>query len=281
MAAALLVCAQSATPQPASAQGQPGSWPGAPPEVLAALPEAATPAPSLPADLNGDGEPEWLVPYSTPSAIAASNAALAIIARLPTGWEVAKTLAIEGGALGSFWLVEVDGRLAVALQAVIGPHAVALEVARWDGREYRTVFAGASNAPAIEVADVNRDGLPEVLVGWSAYCEAYAVSPWLTTVHGWNGVRFEEATAAYPEVVAADQRAVLAVARSAVDWSARGRACLAGAAGYLAHLLGDPAGAAEQCARARALDAAWDEPWTDRFCPSQPASGLAQDVQSG
>lgn len=251
---------------PVKAQSTPAAT-SAPAEVLAALPGDATPIAAVAADLIGTGEQQWVVLYTLEPGGFFGDANAAIVATGPDGWAIAQTLSIEGGNLAGVTLVDVAGTTAVALEATVGAHALAIEIGRWDGEAFRTIFAGSSNAPALDLADLDGDGVPEVVVGWSAYCEAYAVSPRLTSVYRWDGERYSAATRDFPDVLSTDRDGILLAEQRADAWSARGRACLAGALGYLAFERDDTEAAAAACALARGLDPEWWADWAAAFCP--------------
>lgn len=242
---------------------------GIPADALAALPAGVRPLSAITAFLTGPGiadpgrgVPDWVILYTaSPPDTPSGDVTAAFVTFSALGrYSALKSVKLEGVVGASIGTVQVGVRPAVVVSAGQGAHGIRTVVVRWDSdkSEFAAVFDGESNAPTIDVSDVDSDGMPEVVVWFSPYCESYAASPRLVTVYRWSGTSYVEATGSYPTLVRKVADDVRAVLPAAGEWSANGRACLYWALGYLAERIGDVDTAAAQYGLAKATDPAYD-----------------------
>ena len=206
----------------ASAAAQPAPPTNVPDSIASVLPAGATIRQAQAAQLTGGDREQWIVLYDAPplQTTSSNSAVLAIVTTESAGTSIAATIAVDFTTNSFFEIVNVDGVPAVTLSSLTGPHQLRLDVLRWDGAGFVTVFADSTNAPGVTINDLDGDAIPEIAADWSPYCGGYAISPRLVFVYRWNGMGFEEATAAYPwllMMMAADFQAAFATVPPALD----------------------------------------------------------------
>ena len=80
---------------------------------------------------------------------------------------------VEGGFYGSVGAtvraddVNADGKPEITFSAFVGAHSALLWVLQWNGSTFVPLFAEGSNAPVVDLADLDGDGVAEILLGQS------------------------------------------------------------------------------------------------------------------
>ncbi len=107
-----------------------------------------------------------------------------------------------GGPGGDVAIEDVtgDGRPELVYGGVVGAHSSVLWVLGWDGGRLAPLFEGFSNSPGLGLVDLDRDGVPEVLMAQSGYCGSYAGSPQLAFALRWQAGAYRPAGADFPDL---------------------------------------------------------------------------------
>ena len=244
-----------------------------PPDVVALLPKDATVVSAISGDLTNDNTAGWAALFTeqqtTPSGYPITISSVAVVLPDNTGgWTVKKMVSITAGGAPQLSLTDVGGVNAVVFSGIVGAHSQQLIILRWRNGEIATIFDQTDNTPNMALTDLDGDGVPEVDVQFSSYCQAYYTAPRLVAVWGWNGFQYVEDTQRYPDAIAAAQADVQnAFQRAQTDnWRPDGVACLHGALAYLADKAGDQATAAAECATALSIDPTWSAEWAPVAC---------------
>ena len=113
---------------------------------------------------------------------------------------------VEGGFIGAVGAtvraddVNADGKPEITLSAFVGAHSALLWVLQWDGSTFVPLFAEASNSPVVDLADLDGDGVAEIVLGQSGYCGGYAASPHLSFAFRWENGAYRSASMRYPSL---------------------------------------------------------------------------------
>jgi hypothetical protein len=175
--------------------------------IADALPTGATVVETAGGDLRGRGLEDLIVLASGPGrnadlepwGVFAGPAGLE--PGVPLGSFVPGGRSIGGpGGTVSIGDVNADGTLEVTDGGFVGAHASLLWVLRWDGSTLAPLFAEASNSPTVGLADLDDDGVAEIVLGQSGYCGGYADSPRLAFAFRWQDGAYRSASFRYPSL---------------------------------------------------------------------------------
>ena len=174
--------------------------------ISATLPPGASVVQTANADLRGRGVTDLAVIASGPGRLPLLEPY--VILAGPAGLERSVRLGsfVAGdfyGAVGGTIRaddVNGDGTPEITFSAFVGAHSALLWVLQWDGSTFVPLFDEASNAPAIDLADLDGDGVAEIVLGQSGYCGSYAASPRATFVFRWQDGAYRSASARYPDL---------------------------------------------------------------------------------
>jgi hypothetical protein len=126
----------------------------------------------------------------------------------PNGPERAVLLGsyVRGGSLGAVGAtvraddVNGDGKPEIAFSAFVGAHSALLWVLQWNGSTFVPLFAEGSNSPVVDLADLDGDNVPEIVLGQSGYCGGYAASPQISFAFRWENGAYRSASHRYPPI---------------------------------------------------------------------------------
>ena len=240
-----------------------------PDTVMALLPAGAVVQDAQTADFTNAGADGWAVLYTAPGdppSAAFANWSVAVAVPSGSAFALGTTVSINDANIGVLTVADVAGTPAVALEAGVGAHASQITVVRWDGAEFATVFAGNTDTPGYDFADVDGDGQPEVVEPVSPYCQSYASSPQIVVVYKWDGAQFGEWSGPYPMSLIARR---LANARQLTQqmgsWAPQDQACVWGVVAFLEAHAGNATDADNACQQAKAIAPTWEDP---HDCPN-------------
>jgi hypothetical protein len=174
--------------------------------VTDALPPGVNPIETTGGDLRGRGVEDLVVLLTAPGRF--SNVDPYVLFGGPTGFEPGVPLASFvpgdplGGPGGSIAVDDIngDGTPEITFSGLVGAHAAVLWVLSWDGSTLAPLFAEVSNSPTVGLEDLDRDGIPEIVLGQSGYCGGYASSPHLTFAFRWEGGAYRSASWRFPSL---------------------------------------------------------------------------------
>ncbi len=118
------------------------------------------------ADVDTDGTQEKVI-VSLPDMESRTQGQLLVLD--PVGSDLRKFVLLEGFPEFSIYFLDArdlnsDGVLEIIASAPVGTHSESMHIFRWDGQSYACVGEFISDAPSIEIEDLDHDGIHEVIV---------------------------------------------------------------------------------------------------------------------
>lgn len=245
--------------QRSAAGAQPLPPVAAPAAYLALLPADSTPRDAIPGDFTGDGVERWAILYTTPRGAEPTGVWVGIAGPGSGLVPVAGIIHAKPLDTTALSLLDLAGAPAIVLDATMEGTFSYHAVVRWDGARFLRVLQRFSSFDRTGPEDVDGDGTPEIVERQALPCFGSDVLMQRLRIYRWQGTVYEEATAAFPDVLGElGERTREELARAAGD--ARGQACLYGTLAYLAAVSGDADGTATACQRMLEADPEWRVP---------------------
>jgi hypothetical protein len=174
--------------------------------ISASLPPGATVVQTAGADLRGLGTEDIVVLANGPGRYATLEPYVILVGAAGPVRAVPLGSFVEGGVVGAVGGtiraddVNADGKPEITFSAFVGAHSALLWVLQWDGSTFAPLFAEASNSPAIDLTDLDGDGIAEIVLGQSGYCGSYAASPRMAFAFRWENGAYRSASMRYPSL---------------------------------------------------------------------------------
>ena len=174
--------------------------------VSSVLPPGATVIQTAGGDLRGQGVEDLAVIASGPGRFSTIEPYLIFGGAAGLERSVPLGSFVEGGFFGGMGGtvraddVNADGKPEVTFSAFVGAHSALLWVLQWDGSTFAPLFAEASNAPVVDLTDLDGDGVAEIVLGQSGYCGSYAASPIMSFAFRWENGGYRSASMRYPSL---------------------------------------------------------------------------------
>ncbi|MCC7369386.1 MAG: hypothetical protein IT306_13235 [Chloroflexi bacterium] len=172
--------------------------------LMRQLPAASVLVQTAAGDVRGAGREDVAVLASGPGRF--SPVEPYIVYDGPNGLEPGAPISsyVAGGLLGgpggtvSIADVNADGKAELTFGAVVGAHSGLLWVLQWNGSTLVPLFVEGSNTPVVDLAELDGDGVAEIVLPQSGYCGSYAASPVMTFAFRWQDGAYQPASWRYP-----------------------------------------------------------------------------------
>lgn len=144
------------------------------------------------ADVDGDGVQETIA-VECPDRERGAAGHLFVLD--PVGGDMRKFVLLDDFPQGSLYFIDArdlncDGTLEIIASSPVSAHSDRMYVFRWDGRSYACVGEFTSDAPSIEMTDVDGDGKVEVVVKQRDYAGG-PIDRSIARVYKWVAGRYE------------------------------------------------------------------------------------------